>query len=134
MTAYLIDTHVLAWSLIDPAQIAPHARDMLVSGAEVYVPPCCLYEIAAKVRKGAWDAMAPHLAYLDTLCLGQGFRAAPFSLRMSLISGALDWPHRDPFDRMIAATAIEMAIPLISKDTAFDTVPAMPGWVGRVWA
>ena len=35
---------------------------------------------------------------------------------------------------MIAATAIELACPLISKDHAFDQLAGFPGWIGRVWS
>jgi PIN domain nuclease of toxin-antitoxin system len=39
----------------------------------------------------------------------------------------MDWDHRDPFDRLILATAQLMHISLISADTVFD------GRVTRVW-
>lgn len=45
----------------------------------------------------------------------------------------MTWNHKDPFDRMIAATAMELACPLISKDTAFDDLEGVPGWTGRLW-
>ena len=34
--------------------------------------------------------------------------------------GTLDWPHRDPFDRLIAATAIELSYPLVSDPERRD--------------
>lgn len=132
MTAILIDTHILAWSLVDPDVIPPKARAILESGAMVYVPPCSLHEIALKVRKGAWDAMAPHAGRLDALCAVQGFHPAPYTFRMGILAGSLDWEHRDPFDRMIAATAIEMGIPLISIDPAFDDLKGTDRWMGRI--
>lgn len=39
----------------------------------------------------------------------------------------MDWNHRDPFDRMVAATAMELACPLISKEHAFDGLADFPG-------
>lgn len=132
MTAILIDTHILAWSLVDPDVIPPKARALLESGAMVYVSPCSLHEIALKVRKGAWDAMAPHAGRLDALCAVQGFHPAPYTFRMGILAGSLDWEHRDPFDRMIAATAIEMGIPLISIDPAFDDLKGTDRWMGRI--
>lgn len=132
MTAILIDTHILAWSLVDPDVIPQKARALLESGAMVYVPPCSLHEIALKVRKGAWDAMAPHAGRLDALCAVQGFHPAPYTFRMGILAGSLDWEHRDPFDRMIAATAIEMGIPLISIDPAFDDLKGTDRWMGRI--
>jgi PIN domain nuclease of toxin-antitoxin system len=38
-----------------------------------------------------------------------------------------DWPHRDPFDRLLAATAIRSNLPIDSSDIAFD------GVVTRLW-
>lgn len=133
LTNVLIDTHVLAWSLIEPGRLPPEVRSLLVSGAMVYVPPCSLHEITTKVRNGKWDAMAPHADRLDGLCMSQGFHIAPYTAKMAMRSGSMDWLHRDPFDRMIAATAIEMACPLISTDTAFDDLAGLPEWRGRVW-
>lgn len=133
MSHVLIDTHVLAWSLIRPSLIAPEALAVLQGGATVHVPPCALHEITLKVRKGKWDAMAPHAHRLDTLCMASGFRIAPYTGRMAMLSGSMDWTHPDPFDRMIAATAIEMACPLVSCDTAFDGLTDTAGWTTRVW-
>lgn len=133
MRDVLIDTHVLAWSLVSPSALGAQVRAILEGGAAVHVPPCAFHEITLKVRKGRWDAMIPHADRLDALSAAQGFRVAPYSARMAMLAGAMGWDHADPFDRMIAATALEMAVPLISKDAAFDDLRAVPGWRGRVW-
>ena len=133
MRDVLIDTHVLAWSLVAPSLLGAGARAALVGGAAVHVPPCAFHEIALKVRKGRWDAMAPHVDRLDTLAASQGFRVALYTARMAVRAGSLAWDHADPFDRMIAATALEMGVPLISIDAAFDALEAWPDWRGRVW-
>ena len=39
------------------------------------------------------------------------------------------WDHRDPFDRMIAATAIAQRLEIVSKDVIFDDVET----VKRIW-
>lgn len=133
LTSILIDTHVFAWSLIEPGRMSLDVRSLLVGGSMVYVPPCALHEITTKVRNGKWEAMVPHSDRLDSLCMSQGFHIAPYTAKMAMRSGAMDWDHRDPFDRMIAATAIEMACPLISADVAFDDLASLPGWKGRIW-
>ena len=134
MTHVLIDTHVLAWTLISPDRLPTEARSLLESGATVHVPPCALHEITLKVRKGRWDAMAPYADRLDGLCATQGFQIAPYTARMAMLSGSIEWDHPDPFDRMIAATAIEMACPLVSADIAFDALNGRAGWTSRAWS
>ena len=59
---------------------------------------------------------------------------APFTREIAARAGTLDWSHRDPFDRLIAATAIELRFPPVSKDIEFDTLDSIPGWPGRVWS
>jgi PIN domain nuclease of toxin-antitoxin system len=49
------------------------------------------------------------------------------------VAATLAWDHRDPFDRIIAATAIARGMVLISTDSAFKTLVEMPKWPGLVW-
>jgi PIN domain nuclease of toxin-antitoxin system len=133
MTRILIDTHVLAWSMINPSGLPTAALSAIESASVVFVPPCALHEITLKVRNGKWNEMAEHAARLDSLCLSQGFEFAPYTARMAMAAGSIEWAHRDPFDRMIAATAIELSCPVISKDPAFDGLDAASGWQGRIW-
>ena len=39
-----------------------------------------------------------------------------------MTAGLQSWEHRDPFDRLIAATALRMNVPLLSADAVFDGV------------
>src|SRR5690625_5574795 len=47
----------------------------------------------------------------------------------ALHAGVMDWPHRDPFDRMLAAQALRRGMPLISRDEVFDDLPGLR----RLW-
>ena len=107
-------------------------RTLLEGGAAVHVPPCTFHEIRPKDREGRWDATASHAGRLETLIAGQRIRVAPRTARMAMLAGSPDWDHRDPFDRMIPATALEIATPLVSKDEAFDALNGAPDWRGRV--
>lgn len=88
-----------------------------------------MYEIAQKVRLGKWPEMAPTVGSLIDEAVSIGVGLLPLTGKVSVEAGLLDWPHRDPFDRMIAATALATGAVLISADTAFDTLPGLR----RVW-
>lgn len=133
LTTILLDTHTWVWSLFKQSELSPAARGVIEKAQTIYVPPCAFHEITAKHRSGKWPEAGEIVGRLPQLLRGQGGVVAPYTAEMAMLSGGMDWHHKDPFDRMIASTAIELACPLISKDTAFDQLRGFPGWIGRVW-
>jgi len=129
----LLDTHTWIWSLFQSASLAPVARGIIEAAEIIYVAPCSFHEIAQKHRSGKWPEVGGIIGRLPQRLRAQGGTVAPYTAEMAMLSGGMDWAHRDPFDRMIAATAIELACPLISVDSAFDTLVSFPGWCGRIW-
>jgi hypothetical protein len=47
--------------------------------------------------------------------------------RPCLIAETMDWAHRDPLDRLLAASALRRHIPIVSADPAFDAI------LPRIW-
>ena len=133
MTDVLLDTHVLAWSLRDSGRISASARDLISRAGTIWVSAISLYEIGQKVRLGKWPAMASYVRSLHVLAQDHGARWRAVDDAIALRSALLDWTHRDPFDRMIAATAIELDVRLITADVQFDELSSYPGWRGRIW-
>jgi PIN domain nuclease of toxin-antitoxin system len=93
----------------------------------IYFFPISFFEIAQKVRLGKWPEMEPFVATLPALLVEQGGYAARLDPTICNMAGLMDWAHRDPFDRIVAATAMNMKLTLVSADVAFD------GVVARVW-
>ncbi|MFP5305750.1 MAG: type II toxin-antitoxin system VapC family toxin [Gammaproteobacteria bacterium] len=133
MKAVLLDTHVWAWSLTDDRRLSGSARALIVGAEAVFVSPISFFEIGQKVRLGKWPEMAPFVERLPQLLLKQGGRTATLGAEICLSGATMDWPHRDPFDRLLAATAMHDPLPLISADPVFDTLAGRPGWVARLW-
>ncbi len=127
MTAILLDTHSWVWSLADDQRLSGQARTAIAEAGTVLVSPASFFEIAQTVRLGKWPEMEPFVADLIALLDRQGGRPAPFDPAICLAAGLLRWPHRDPFDRLLAATAMHANLPLVSADRVFD------GVVTRVW-
>jgi PIN domain nuclease of toxin-antitoxin system len=73
--------------------------------------------------------MAPFMQQLPALLEEQGGGIAALTVEICLRASTMAWEHRDPFDRLLAATAQHHAVPVISADDAFD---ALPGLV-RIW-
>ncbi|MGT2516638.1 type II toxin-antitoxin system VapC family toxin (plasmid) [Sphingomonas panni] len=133
MTHILLDTHAWAWSMTADPRLSNTAIAAIEQAETVSISAISLFEIGQKVRLGKWPEMAPFLNQLIALAHEQGGRLAEVSPEASLLAATLAWDHRDPFDRLIAATAITRGLGLVSTDVVFDDLAGMPGWPGRIW-
>lgn len=133
MTSYLLDTHIWVWDLKLDEKLSRRLIEMMDSSVSIHVSVVSIYEIAQKVRLGKWQEMSESAGRLADLITDQGYLPVNVTPGVAQRAGLLDWDHRDPFDRLIAATAIELQLPLISADTAFDALIGLPDWPGRIW-
>lgn len=117
----LLDTHALLWWVSDPKRIPAKATRLVDAavraGEQIAVCSISIWEIAMLVSRGrltlnvATDVWVGRVESLPFLTF------APVDNRVALRSVNLDgFPNRDPADRMIAATAIEMGATLITAD------------------
>jgi PIN domain nuclease of toxin-antitoxin system len=133
MASFLLDTHIWTWNLTVDPRLPKRDLDLINSAGEIHVSPVSFYEIAQKVRLGKWPEMDAHVGQLAHLLTQQQGRVATLTPEVAVLAASLEWSHRDPFDRMIAATAILLRVPLISSDEAFDQLSDRKEWPGRVW-
>jgi len=127
--AVLLDTHAWVWSFADPDRLSVRAARAIAAAVSVQVSPISFFEIGQKVRVGKWPEMAAHLAGLPDLLARQGGVAAPFTPAIALDAAGLAWDHRDPFDRLIAATARALDVAVVTCDPAFADAPGTrPLW------
>jgi PIN domain nuclease of toxin-antitoxin system len=129
MSAWLLDTNAFAMLLTGDPRLPPGVRERLIEATRVAVSAISFYEIGQKVRLGRWPEMQPHVAGLAARARDDGYDVLPLTPAAALESSLMDWPHRDPFDRMIATVARHEGLALVSSDAAFDALP-----IARVWA
>jgi PIN domain nuclease of toxin-antitoxin system len=127
--ALLVDTGPFAFLLMSSRRMSDGLRRQLAREDRLYVSAVSFYEIGQKVRLGKWPDMEPFASALDETARSDGFDVVPLSGAIALSAAHLNWPHRDPFDRMIAATALREEVSLVSSDAAFDAVG-----IDRIWA
>jgi PIN domain nuclease of toxin-antitoxin system len=125
----LLDTHAFLWWLGGDAGLSVRARDAVADEAnEIFVSAASTWEIATKHRIGKLPGVAAIVADLDGAISDQGFHGLPISVRHGQIAGALPGDHRDPFDRMLIAQAMQEALALVSNEHIFDRFG-----VARLW-
>ncbi|MEQ1843874.1 MAG: type II toxin-antitoxin system VapC family toxin, partial [Verrucomicrobiales bacterium] len=105
------------------------AVDILTApGNALYFSAISAYEILLKNRLGKLDLPIELITDLPREVLNAGWIERPISLSASVMAARFPASHRDPFDRILAAQAIEAKIPVISIDSALDSFG-----VTRVW-
>ncbi|GGF34345.1 twitching motility protein PilT [Subtercola lobariae] len=127
----LLDSHTFYWAVRAPGRIPALAVRLIEDPAnELLVSAVTPWELGIKFRKGKFAEAGPFLAafarHLSTL----GARELPISGEHALIAAQIEWEHRDPFDRMLAAQAIVENAVLVTADAAFASL----GGLRVMWA
>ncbi len=84
----------------------------------VYVSAVTGWDIAIKVKIGKWHEAATLLTGLSEKIEAIGFELLPLTLAQAERAGSLDLVDRDPFDRLLAAQALDLGIPIATVDPA----------------
>lgn len=115
----LVDTHVIIWLLTDPGRLSSPAHEAIlearIAGERIAYSPVSLYEIAYAIRRKRLPLNSPAEAFIEAI---QGkLTMVPLTAEIAVLAAELpDSFHGDPFDRMIAATAIVGDCVLITHD------------------
>jgi PIN domain nuclease of toxin-antitoxin system len=117
----LLDTCTLIWATLAPSSLSIDARQIIADGSNVIlVSAASAWEIATKVRLGKLPgAEKLELDFID-LIEAAGYTMLAIDAASALRAGRLVADHRDPFDRVIAAQALGLDIPVLSPDSQFD--------------
>lgn len=116
----LLDTHVLLWAASDPAQLSAEARSVLEDGAnDADVSTVSGWEVAIKQSLGKLTLARPGELWVPDAIRRLGLGVALVDLGSALRVRALPWHHRDPFDRLIAAQALDGGYTLLTRDEVF---------------
>lgn len=123
----VLDTHVLLWWINDPATLSKPAIiaiDKAVKLRSVHVSCISSWEIALLVERGR---LRLALDVRDWLCRCETLpflTFVPVSNAIAVESVRLpDFPHADPADRIIAATALSLGAALVTKDDKLRNYP-----------
>jgi PIN domain nuclease of toxin-antitoxin system len=113
----LVDTHIFLWFESDSARLRPDLRKILAEPEQrVYVSAASFWEIAIKRRTGKLVMSGSARA----AAVAAGFETLAIDAADAEMAGALDWPHRDPFDRMLVAQCLNRAMTLVTADAALQ--------------
>lgn len=109
----LLDTHALIWALEDSPRLSTVARRAIVDPENVVlVSVVSAWEMEIKKRLGRLDVPDD----LEATVVAAGFTRRLLSFADVRRLGSLPAHHRDPFDRLLVAQALEDGVPIITTD------------------
>jgi PIN domain nuclease of toxin-antitoxin system len=117
----LLDTHALIWFLEDAPELPRQVADLIEdAGTHSLVSWATHWEMAVKVGSGKLRLPYAVGEPFEKLLDESGFELLPVSNGALERAAKLPPDGNDPFNRLLAAEALEQSATLLSKDTRFD--------------
>ena len=121
----LLDTHVFLWLNDDPSKLSPAARLVCDDSANsLYLSLASLWEIQIKQQLGKLQFDLPWQEMLTVQQQDNGLILLPIEISHIAALENLPLVHRDPFDRLLIAQAIQEGMTILSADSVFTNYPA----------
>jgi PIN domain nuclease of toxin-antitoxin system len=119
--ALLLDTHIALWVDSGSERLRPPTRvlidDCWRNGGTIFLSAITAWEIALLVDTRRIELDIPIDAWVTRFLERPGIRSVPIGHTAASRSYQLyHFDHRDPADRLLIATAIELACPLVTYD------------------
>ena len=125
----LLDTHIFLWYIsADPKLPATFRAASQNPANEVYLSAASVWEAVIKYQLGKLPLPAPPDGYLPQQRDAHKIASLPIDEgAMSFLAG-LPLLHRDPFDRLLVAQALQhgLTVATVDPDVAAYPVPILP--------
>ena len=124
----VLDSHIWFWWInLEHDRMPPAMLAEIHRAQRVGVSPVSCFELALAHRRGRLELPLPVREWLALALAGSDIELLP--LTPGIAARAVELPdiHRDPFDRIIIATSLEMDARLASVDGRFFSYAALAG-------
>jgi PIN domain nuclease of toxin-antitoxin system len=116
----LLDTHAFLWWVSASDRISRRARTAIGSARnECFVSIATAWEIAIKLSLGKLRIGGSLDRFLPEQLAANGFQPLAIDLKHAARVATLPFHHRDPFDRLLAAQALEEDLRIVTADPVF---------------
>ena len=116
MGHYLLDTHTAIWFLNGDNSLSETAKQTILNIAnDKYLSMSSAWELAIKIGLGKLDFTGKAAGFVN-LAENNGFTVLPIKTAHLTTLESLPLIHRDPFDRLLIATALSEQMTIITAD------------------
>lgn len=112
----LIDTHVWIWLHSAPENLSRSAVEQLQNATRIAISTISIYETMVAVEKGRLSSSFEPETLVRRWLKSSEITRIPVSEEIVIQSRTLNFDHADPFDRLIAGTAFQQNLPLMTAD------------------
>jgi PIN domain nuclease of toxin-antitoxin system len=127
VTDLLLDTHAFIWYSENDSKLPESIKTEIETADRVYISIASLWEIAIKLSIGKLSLRSNYES-IEASLKPAGISLLPISFTDTVRIMNLPLHHRDPFDRILIAQAINNSLTLVSCDAAFTAYPIQLRW------
>ena len=119
--ALLLDTHIALWLDCGDDRLRASTRALIdrcwQNSGTIFLSAISVWEIALLVDSERIELDVPTEVWVERFLARPGIDATPLSLHAAARAYQIHhFAHRDPADRLLVATAIELGCPLVTYD------------------
>jgi PIN domain nuclease of toxin-antitoxin system len=111
----LLDTHAFLWAALEPRKLSDKVQEFIVGDQGPLLSSASLWEIAIKVKLGKLPIRKP-AEWLRTAVNDLRLTVLPLRANHAIRTLSLPDHHKDPFDRIIVAQAMEEGLAIATTD------------------
>jgi PIN domain nuclease of toxin-antitoxin system len=120
----VLDTHIWFWLITEDWKSFPSSWREKIEAAEVVgISPISCYEIVLAQEKGRLELPCNAAEWFQEALEPSGICLLPLTPEVACKAVSLSPIHKDPFDRLIIATALVYEAKLASVDNLFTLYP-----------
>ena len=122
----LLDTCTLLWLVLDQSGLSQRAKDRLRQHAgTLHVSAVSAFEIGQKAASGKLRLKLKPAIWFPRACELHGLEVLPLTAEAALAAAALPVLHKDPFDRLLIATALSRHFTILTPDEKIRQYPKL---------
>ena len=129
LNTYLLDTCTFIWLCADSERLSGAAKNAIdAPEALLLLSDISVLEITLKWSAGKLDLPDPPRHWIEAQTVAWALNVQPLGRAEIYRAGELPEYHRDPFDRLLVAAALNLNATILTPDKAIHQYPVSYRW------
>jgi len=124
----LLDTHAFLWAIKDFRKLSREGERLFREAEALYLSSVSAWEINSKYLQKKLELDDSPMHYIPKERAVHRIDSLPFSEEDAFQLAKLPHIHKDPFDRMLIAQAIQHNLTILTSDRAITQYPVATFW------